>query len=358
MRFGAAAGCLLAVLCLASFAGSAAGNRTGAPVARSRAIAAYAAMQRAFYSPASKSYVETAGKARAAQAWPYSQALWATIDVSRLTGSSADLAARLRGLADYDTGAGYAPIFGSRGSIFYDDNLWIALALLDVADHGGPADVVSVQALFHLVAGAWDTDTTHPCPGGVFWTATPANRDRNAVTTANAALLAIELYERTGKASYLSWARRAYAWTERCLGTSSGLVRDHIDLGGRIDPTTWSYNQGAMIATAVHLYEATHEDTYLAQAQRLADAALAEIGDPIHSGEPAVFLAIFYRDLLELTDADPSRSQDRAALQTFADEAWSQARNPKTDLFDFGGPATLLDQAAMVQVYAELARDS
>jgi hypothetical protein len=342
------------VLCVAVLAGSARGTETSTIVSRNRALTAYAAMQRAFYSSSKKAYVQTYGQPAPAQAWPYSQALWATIDVSRLTGSSGDLTARIDGLDDYDTGHGYAPIFGSRGSIFYDDNLWIALALLDVADHGGPANLGSVRSLFQLVAGAWDANTGHPCAGGVFWTQTPTNHDRNAVTTANAALLAVELYERTGTTTYLDWARRAYGWTERCLGTSSGLVQDHIDLHGKIDPTTWSYNQGAMIATAVHLYEATHDDAYLAQAEHQADAALQEIGDPIRSGEPAVFLAIFYRDLLELTNVDHSQS-DRAALQTFADEAWSQARNPKTNLFSFGGPPTLLDQAAMVQIYAALA---
>ena len=44
------------------------------------------------------------------------------------------------------------------------------------------------------------------------------------------------------------------------------------------------------------------------------------------------------------------------APEEFADEAWAHSRDPKTGLFHFGGRGpTLLDQAAMVQVYAELA---
>jgi hypothetical protein len=44
------------------------------------------------------------------------------------------------------------------------------------------------------------------------------------------------------------------------------------------------------------------------------------------------------------------------AVRAFGDEAWAQARDPHTGLFSFGksGP-TLLDQAAMIQVYADLA---
>ena len=112
-----------------------------------------------------------------------------------------------------------------------------------------------------------------------------------------------------------------------------------------------------MIAAGVHLYRATGKRQYLLDAERTADAALRKIGDPLSSGEPPVFLAIFYRDLLDLTDALPARPH-RAAVEAFADEAWTHARNPATGLFSFDrrGP-TLLDQAAMVQVYAELARD-
>jgi predicted alpha-1,6-mannanase (GH76 family) len=169
-------------------------------------------------------------------------------------------------------------------------------------------------------------------------------------------VLALGLYERSGSMAYLDWARNAYAWTKRCLGTPSGLVADHIDLDGKVDPHTWSYNQGAMIAAAVRLYRATGRRSYLDDAERTADASLREIGDPLTSGEPPIFLAIFYRDLLELGSAVAGRS-DRSAIEGFADEAWSRARNPKTGLFSFyGRQPTLLDQAAMVQVYAQLAR--
>jgi predicted alpha-1,6-mannanase (GH76 family) len=142
----------------------------------------------------------------------------------------------------------------------------------------------------------------------------------------------------------------AYDWTRQCLGRSDGLVNDHLDLKGNVDSHTWSYNQGAMIAAGVRLYHATGARRNQADATRTADAALKSLGDPRAAGEPPFFLAIFYRDLLEL------RPDDRA-MQHFADEAWAKARNPKTGLFHFGGrQPTLLDQAGMVQIYAELAR--
>ena len=41
-------------------------------------------------------------------------------------------------------------------------------------------------------------------------------------------------------------------------------------------------------------------------------------------------------------------------MAVFAD-AWTTARDPATGLFSFGRPTRLLDQAALVQVYAALA---
>src|SRR5262249_46251925 len=146
-------------------------------------------------------------------------------------------------------------------------------------------------------------------------------------------------------------ARRAYRWSERCLGTPTGLVADHIDRDGTVDERTWSYNQGAMIATGVSLYRATGDRQFLHDAERTATAALALLKDPLGSGEPASFLAIFYRDLLVL-----KAPSGRAAAESFADAAWARARDGRTGLFHFGETyATLLDQAAMVQIYAALA---
>ncbi len=334
-------------------------------MARTRALDAYAAMQRYFYSAHDGSYAGTYPARGRTQAWPFSQALWATVDLAGLPGPSgdarADLRERLKALAAYshpETGrpAEFAPVYGGSGVVYYDDNLWIALGLVEASRvTKDPAPLAKAAQIFTLVTDGWDDDSTHPCPGGVFWTRLGANKDRNTVTTANSALLALRLYERSGSSPYLAWAQKAFAWTQRCLGLPNGLIADHIDLGGKVDMDTWSYNQGAMIAAGVQLYRATGQHRYLADAERTADASLKTIGDPLASGEPPVFLAIFYRDLLELGSAVAGRD-DRAAVEAFADEAWALSRNPKTGLFHFDGRGpTLLDQAAMVQVYAELA---
>jgi len=341
--WGAVAAVVLAAVLVGEAPAAPDGSRA---VARARAADAYAAMQRYFYSSSDGSYTGVYPARGHAQAWPFSQALWATMAVA-----PGDVPDRLSGLASYSRPeprrpAEFAPRYGGAGVVYNDDNLWIALALERLGDR---QSLTTARHLLDLVEDGWDADSSHPCPGGVFWTRLGANRDRNTVTTANAALLAVRLFQRSGSPEQLAFARKAYEWTKRCLGREDGLVADHIDLAGRVDQTVWSYNQGAMIAAAARLYRATGERHYLIEAQRTASAALKAFHDPLGSGEPPVFLAIFYRDLAELRS-------DRSGVQAFSDAAWAKARDPRTGLFRFGGRApTLLDQAAMVQIFAELA---
>ena len=117
-----------------------------------------------------------------------------------------------------------------------------------------------------------------------------------------------------------------------------------------------SYNQGAAIATAVDLFRVTRRRRYLTDAIRTADASLTAFRDPLPAGDNVSMLAIFYSDLLALAPFTRS-AEIHAAIEAFADRAWSQYRDPSTGLFHFGETlATLLDQAAMVQIYADLAR--
>jgi predicted alpha-1,6-mannanase (GH76 family) len=156
-----------------------------------------------------------------------------------------------------------------------------------------PALLTTAEKVFEPIEAGWDTNRSDPCPGGVFWIRTTRNLQRGAVSTANGALIGALLYLHTHRRSYLTWAERAYGWTQRCLGMPSGLVSDHIREDGTIDTRTWSYNQGAMIAAGVSLYRATHDPSYLAAAEKTATASLALYRDPLAAGEPASFLAIY-----------------------------------------------------------------
>ena len=177
------------------------------------------------------------------------------------------------------------------------------------------------------------------------------------MSTVNGAVVGLRLYAATKQSRYLDWARRMLAWTDTCMLEPDGLYADHIDLRGSVDGTQWSYNQGGVIGANVLLYTLTRDTQALARAEQIADAALQYFADRWMSGEPPEFAAIFFRNLLALAAVD-GRSDYVSAAESYGDEAWETARDPRTGLFAFAGKTRLLDQAALVQLYAALARQS
>jgi rhamnogalacturonyl hydrolase YesR len=134
-----------------------------------------------------------------------------------------------------------------------------------------------------------------------------------------------------------------------------GLLWDHVALDGTRDKTHWSYNQGTAIGANVLLYRSTGDKGALKRAEALADASLAYFGRT-PGREPAFFVAIWFRNLLALESVD-GNARYRDALQAYADAVWDRLRDRSTGLFHFNGSrsAKLLEQAAMVQIYAGLA---
>ena len=366
-----AAAAVLAVLAvLAPSLGSprAAAATDGTPsVDAGRARIAYAAMQRYFYRGRTGLYRNLPAGDRGddyAQAWPFSQALAATVAVSGLPGATpSDRAAvrdRLRGLGRYWDGGGYRPRPRIKrddgGPRYTDDNEWIALELTSVGrldDWGGA--VKRARDIFQLAVGHWDRNARHPCSGGVFWTDRSDIGDRNTVSTAPAAELALELYTLTHQARYLHWGHRLYHWVETCMGRQDGLIADHLDLGGKTDWTIWSYNQGTMIGANVMLARASGQTFYLERAEKLASAAIGYFTPARLQAEPPSFAAIFVHNLLALEQLDPDPGL-RARLQSYADYLWQHV-DQRTGLLHVSGSRRprLIEQAAMVRVFATLA---
>ncbi|HZT53145.1 MAG TPA: glycoside hydrolase family 76 protein [Gaiellaceae bacterium] len=332
----------LVVLC-GALAVAAASARAGIDARRARL--AYQALQRVYFDPRSGDYRETPGGPAASQAWPFSQALAATIALAELTGARSPAAravpARLRELDRRFASRGvYRAAPGA--PVYWDDNEWIAEDLLSWnAFRPSPSSRRKAVRIFAALADAWDDDPQKPCPGGVQWTDAPGNDDRNTVSTANGAVVALRLYLLTRRPGYLAWAQRMIGWVEQCLHGPDGLYWDHLAGDGSVDETEWSYNQGSMLEAYRLLYAATGDPSDLARAVAIADATLAAFRGR-WSHEPPAFAAIFFRRLLALAGV-ARRSDYVTAAQRYADALW-KAR-----------PRQLFAQAALVQLYARLA---
>ncbi|MGH2895581.1 MAG: glycoside hydrolase family 76 protein, partial [Solirubrobacteraceae bacterium] len=168
-------------------------------------------------------------------------------------------------------------------------------------------------------------------------------------------------------------AQDMYAWVNvtldagRAAGApATGLFFDKLRGDGTIDHTLWTYNQGSMIGANVLLArqaargdDAGAGEPYLARAEAIAAKALRHYAGT-YVDQPAAFNAILFRNLLQLRAATADaalREQISGAMSAYAEAAWIAHRD-RHDRFRFTrrGP-TLLDQSAMVQVYALLAWD-
>jgi len=359
-------------LLLAAVDDAAAARSSAAHQAQQEAVATYQALQQNFYQSLHSLYGDVSSRACGSYAclWPYTNATAGTFYLYGSPGGSTylpDTTARLAGLAYYADStevspsgvpqppayeSAVAPPLGSGGATYYDDNGWTGLDLIHLylQTHNG-SDLTLAQDEFNFAVTGWDTSTTDGCPGGVFWE-DAAGSQRNATANGANAEVGIELNRLTGNASDLSWATRMYDWVVTCLGTPSGLYDDHVNPGGSVNTTLWSYNQGVMVGAGALLYQATESRTYLSQAEQTAAAAVAYFGtgSTLTAQGPA-FNAIYFRDLLLLNQVAPNGSY-AAEATSFASTMWAQ-RQATTGLIDpqYGVNGT----APMVEIFALLA---
>ncbi|MEU4396709.1 glycoside hydrolase family 76 protein [Kribbella sp. NPDC023855] len=372
------AGGLLAVGMLAALhvpsanAQTEAGQGTGPGTAAARAQASYQALNKYFETGQQGLLLEEYPNHQQnpySYVWPYSQAAIAAENLAGIPGAGRQAANEAeRRLDAYElywnattTPKGYdsylRPPLGQGGDKFYDDNEWIGLQLIQHYQRTGDrSSLARAKEIFALVVHGWDNDPTHPCAGGVFWTQAPWSQDRNTVSNGPGAELGAHLFLLTRDKSYLTWAKKMYDWTQKCMLAPNGLYWDHIDLKGTIEKTQWSYNQGVMLGAGALLYKATRDKKYLTDAKALAKASLAFYGtDDRLWKQPTRFNSIYFKNLLILDSIEHDRSY-KAVMQAYSDRAWKEARDPATGLFHFvDGPVQLLEQSGMVQIDALLA---
>lgn len=311
---------------------------------RDRAVAAWAALERACLrtdrdGPVLSEPAHGLHRSRPAHAWPLSQVLHAAA-LLQAAGVPVPFEPLVRSLEHYRAGAGFTATPG-RGPRYVDDNAWIGLALVQGGRTADARPVLGFVGQGRTPAGGFrwreDLPSVHAC------------------STGSAGLLALAAGGPDPDA--LGVAEAALAFLEGPLRRADGLVADHLDGEGRLDPTTWAYNQGLAVGLHVELVARGRAAGDLDRARALAAATLDHFA--VDDGlwrQPAAFTAVLLRLLLRLhaADGDPRWPQ---AVFGYVDRVWAEARDPASGLFTEGGlgrygDGVALDQAAVVQLLA------
>lgn len=229
---------------------------------------------------------------------------------------------------------------------YFDDESWMALALIRASDQFGDPRYLSRarQLLDGIIADAWDTQSC--VVAGNYWDR--AHTQKATAANAGPVIAAIRLSERTGETRYFDFARQLYdAWRAAMVDPTTYAVTDHVDCrtGQRVY-YRFTYNEGLMIGAAVELYRVTQDPAFLEDARGMA-GYLAEFetqpgatGPVLFdgtsarcTGDCAQFKGIGYRYLMALLAADPGNDRVQAILDASARSIWDVARDPARDLF-------------------------
>ena len=204
-------------------------------------------------------------------------------------------------------------IVSNQGSIindYYDDMLWMALALLRAYEITDDKVYLGYsRVLWSDIQTGWNDH----CGGGIAWRKMQLDY-KNTPANGPAVILATRLYRMCGDEEDLEWALRIFRWlSEHLVDPDTGFVWDGMNRlqDGTIDKDwEYTYCQGVYIGAAQELYEVTHDEDYLQLAGRTADTAIKRLTNPVtgilpaegdSDGDCGLFKGIFIRYLTSLT---------------------------------------------------------
>ncbi len=191
-----------------------------------------------------------------------------------------------------------------------DDTAWWALVWLQAYDL---THVSSYLSMAETDADYIHEDWDSTCGGGIWWQRSPRSY-KNAISNELFLELTAALHNRIpGDAKYLGWAKAEWQWFDHSgMINKSNLINDGLTNSCENNAqTTWTYNQGVILAGLAQLYQATGNRSLLSTAERIARAAIGQLTvagvltEPCQGADCAArldtntrsFKGIFVRDL-------------------------------------------------------------
>ncbi|KQS31160.1 glycoside hydrolase family 76 protein [Dyadobacter sp. Leaf189] len=316
-------------------------------------------ISKVFYEPKSGLYIETNGKNEKPHSflWPLCALMQAANEADALMPGGQAMKPVLNAIGKYRNNDAPAPGYQAyvtkeqKDSRFYDDNQWIAIAALDAYNRtNNTAYLKLAEEIYRFMMTGYDQKSG----GGIYWKEDEKNT-KNTCSNGPGILVALQLYKVSKKKEYLDTALDLYKWTNKHLRSPDGTYWDAIKIPSmKIDSAKYTYNTGTMLQSNVLLYEITKEQQYLDEAKTIAQAARDFFY--VNNKLPAnywfnVVLLRGYEELYKVT-------KDKNMLTFFIDDAeriWKEERD-ENNLIGRKQEKTLIDQGAMIEMYARLAR--
>jgi hypothetical protein len=316
-------------------------------------------IQKVFYDPSSGLFVETNGKNEKPHSflWPLCALVQAADEVERVLQGRQYMKPVLTAIDQYKSddppAPGYQAYVRSEGkdSRFYDDNQWIAIACLDAYERTKDTSYLSIARKVHRFQMSGYDDLAG---GGLYWKEDEKNT-KNTCSNGPAILIALRLYALTGEKDYFETGKKLFDWTKKTLRSPEGIYYDAIKIPGmKIDSARYTYNTGTMLEANVLLYKATGDKIYLEEARLMAIAARRFFYKNGRLPDHYWFNAVLLRGFEALGNVDGAAGN----IQMFADDAeriWKEERSAD-GLLGHKPTKSLIDQAAMLEIYGRLAR--
>ena len=331
-----------------------------AATCKQRAALIYKNIQHSFLESQTGLFFETNNTAKNPEKhsylWPLCALVQAANEMEAVTNTQQYLPVAMNAIKQYYSNDAPAPGYQSyvtaekKADRFYDDNQWIAIAYMDAYNRTKQKNYLTLsEEIYRFFMTGYDTASG----GGLYWKEKDSTT-KNTCSNGPGILVCLQLYKATHQKEYLDNALKLYHWTNKYLQTPEGLYYDALKIPSLlIDSALYTYNTGTMLQSNVLLYQLTGDQTFLKEAERIAIAAKAHFFKNDHLSGNYWFDAVLARGLIALYEQDHQQEWINM-IQSDVEYTWNTQRDAQ-NLLGEKGTKTLIDQAAMMEIYARLA---